>query len=110
VQGDFTKPANVEKVFEVAKKCFGAHFTRAASKEFGARGISVTALGPGPMDTPFLYSQETTDSAAYNKSAAALGSRSKTGLTDSSELVGCEWASAAAKKIAISSPAFPAID
>ena len=29
------------------------HFTRAASKEFGARGISVTAVGPGPMDTPF---------------------------------------------------------
>ena len=31
------------------------HFTRAASKEFGARGISVTAVGPGPMDTPFFY-------------------------------------------------------
>lgn len=29
------------------------HFTRAASKEFGERGISVTAIGPGPMDTPF---------------------------------------------------------
>ena len=28
------------------------HFTRAASKEFGERGISVTAIGPGPMDTP----------------------------------------------------------
>jgi NAD(P)-dependent dehydrogenase (short-subunit alcohol dehydrogenase family) len=28
------------------------HFTRAASKEFGARGISVTAVAPGPMDTP----------------------------------------------------------
>ena len=26
------------------------HFTRAAAKEFGARGISVTAVGPGPMD------------------------------------------------------------
>ena len=25
------------------------HFTRAASKEFGERGISVTAIGPGPM-------------------------------------------------------------
>ena len=25
------------------------HFTRAASKEFGARGISVNAIGPGPM-------------------------------------------------------------
>lgn len=29
------------------------HFTRAASKEFGSRGISVNAIGPGPMDTPF---------------------------------------------------------
>ena len=27
------------------------HFTRAAAKEFGERGISVTAVGPGPMDT-----------------------------------------------------------
>jgi NAD(P)-dependent dehydrogenase (short-subunit alcohol dehydrogenase family) len=28
-------------------------FTRAAAKEFGHRGISVSAIGPGPMDTPF---------------------------------------------------------
>lgn len=34
------------------------HFTRAASKEFGERGISVNAIGPGPMDTPFFYGQE----------------------------------------------------
>jgi len=34
------------------------HYTRAASKEFGARGISVTAVGPGPMDTPFFYPAE----------------------------------------------------
>jgi NAD(P)-dependent dehydrogenase (short-subunit alcohol dehydrogenase family) len=37
------------------------HFTRAASKEFGARGISVTAVGPGPMDTPFFYPAEGAD-------------------------------------------------
>src|SRR2546427_7779924 len=37
---------------------FRSHFTRAAAKEFGARGISVTAVGPGPMDTPFFYGQE----------------------------------------------------
>lgn len=49
------------------------HFTRAASKEFGARGISVTAVGPGPMDTPFFYGQETADAVAYHKSASALG-------------------------------------
>jgi Dehydrogenases with different specificities (related to short-chain alcohol dehydrogenases) len=53
------------------------HFTRAASKEFGGRGISVTAVAPGPMDTPFFYGQETDDAVAYHKSASALG-----GLTD----------------------------
>ena len=53
------------------------HFTRAASKEFGARGISVTAVAPGPMDTPFFYGQESNDAVAYHKSASALG-----GLTD----------------------------
>lgn len=53
------------------------HFTRAASKEFGDRGISVTAVAPGPMDTPFFYGQENEDAVAYHKSAAALG-----GLTD----------------------------
>jgi NAD(P)-dependent dehydrogenase (short-subunit alcohol dehydrogenase family) len=53
------------------------HYTRAASKEFGPRGISVTAVGPGPMDTPFFYGQESPDAVAYHKSASAL-----TGLTD----------------------------
>ncbi|TYO91793.1 NAD(P)-dependent dehydrogenase (short-subunit alcohol dehydrogenase family) [Elizabethkingia miricola] len=53
------------------------HFTRAASKEFGDRGISVTAVAPGPMDTPFFYGQESSDAVAYHKSASALG-----GLTD----------------------------
>lgn len=37
------------------------HYTRAASKELGARGISVTAVGPGPMDTPFFYPAEVVD-------------------------------------------------
>ena len=58
------------------------HFTRAASKEFGARGISVNAIGPGPMDTPFFHGQESKDSAAYHASAAALSKYSKKGLTD----------------------------
>ncbi|KRG71134.1 SDR family oxidoreductase [Pseudoxanthomonas dokdonensis] len=58
------------------------HFTRAASKEFGARGISVNAIGPGPMDTPFFYGQESKESSAYHASAAALSGFSKTGLTD----------------------------
>jgi len=63
------------------------HFTRAASKEFGARGISVTAIGPGPMDTPFFYPAEGTDAVAYHKSAAALSGFSKTGLTDIKDIV-----------------------
>ena len=58
------------------------HFTRAASKEFGERGISVTAIGPGPMDTPFFYPAEGKDAVAYHQSAAALSAFSKTGLTD----------------------------
>ncbi|MDR6485683.1 NAD(P)-dependent dehydrogenase (short-subunit alcohol dehydrogenase family) [Chryseobacterium vietnamense] len=49
------------------------HFTRAASKEFGNRGISVTAVAPGPMDTPFFYGQESADAVEYHKSASALG-------------------------------------
>lgn len=53
------------------------HFTRAASKEFGSRGISVTAVAPGPMDTPFFYGQESAEAVAYHKSASDLG-----GLTD----------------------------
>ncbi|HLT89036.1 MAG TPA: SDR family oxidoreductase [Sphingobacterium sp.] len=57
------------------------HFTRAASKEFGNRGISVTAVAPGPMDTPFFYGQESEDAVAYHKSASALG-----GLTDINDI------------------------
>lgn len=63
------------------------HFTRAASKEFGERGISVTAIGPGPMDTPFFYPAEGADAVAYHKTAAALSNFSKTGLTDIEDIV-----------------------
>ncbi len=63
------------------------HFTRAASKEFGGRGISVNAIGPGPMDTPFFYPAEGSDAVAYHKTAAALSAFSKTGLTDLCDIV-----------------------
>lgn len=63
------------------------HFTRAASKEFGERGISVTAIGPGPMDTPFFYPAEGEGAVAYHKTAAALSQFSKTGLTDIEDIV-----------------------
>ena len=46
------------------------HFTRAASKEFADRGISVNSIGPGPMDTPFFYPQETPERVEFHKSQA----------------------------------------
>jgi NAD(P)-dependent dehydrogenase (short-subunit alcohol dehydrogenase family) len=46
------------------------HFTRAAAKEFGARGISVNSIAPGPMDTPFFYGQETPERVEFHKSQA----------------------------------------
>lgn len=55
------------------------HFTRAAAKEFGPRRISVNAIGPGPMDTPFFYPAETPDSVAYHTAASALGGLTKIG-------------------------------
>lgn len=63
------------------------HFTRAASKEFGARGISVTAIGPGPMDTPFFYPAEGADAVAYHKTAAALSPFTPSGLTHIEDIV-----------------------
>ena len=63
------------------------HYTRAASKELGARGISVTAVGPGPMDTPFFYPAESADAQAYHKTAAALSAFTRTGLTDIVDIV-----------------------
>ncbi|EBY1879878.1 short-chain dehydrogenase, partial [Salmonella enterica] len=59
----------------------------AASKELGDRGISITAIGPGPMDTPFFYPAEGDEAMAYHKTAAALSPFSKTGLTDIEDIV-----------------------
>jgi NAD(P)-dependent dehydrogenase (short-subunit alcohol dehydrogenase family) len=63
------------------------HFTRAAAKEFGERGISVTAVGPGPMDTPFFYPAEGADAVAYHKTAAALSKFTPSGLTQIEDVV-----------------------
>ena len=49
------------------------HFTRAAAKEFADRRISVTAVAPGPMDTPFFYGQETPERVEFHKSQAMGG-------------------------------------
>ncbi|WP_280831604.1 SDR family oxidoreductase [Mycolicibacterium frederiksbergense] len=61
------------------------HFTRAASKEFGVRGINVNNVAPGPMDTPFFYPQETPDRVEFHKSQA-MGNR-LTEITDIAPLV-----------------------
>lgn len=46
------------------------HYTRTASKEYMDRGISVNAVAPGPMDTPFFYPQESEEAVAFHKSQA----------------------------------------
>lgn len=53
------------------------HFTRAAAKEFGPRGISVTNVAPGPMDTPFFYPAEAPEAVAYHKSQSMNGQLTK---------------------------------
>ena len=58
-----------------------------AAKEFGARGISVVAVGPGPMDTPFFYPAEGDDAVAYHKTAAALSPSSPSGLMHIEDVV-----------------------
>lgn len=57
------------------------HFTRGVAKELQPRGISVVAIGPGPMDTPFFYPQESPEAVEYHKSQA-LGNR----LTDTKDI------------------------
>lgn len=50
------------------------YFTKGLSKELMGKGISVNAVAPGPMDTPFFYGQETPEAVAFHKSNA-LGGR-----------------------------------
>lgn len=54
------------------------HYTRAAAKELMGRGISVNAVGPGPMDTPFFYAQETPEAVEYLKAQGMGGQLTKT--------------------------------
>jgi NAD(P)-dependent dehydrogenase (short-subunit alcohol dehydrogenase family) len=48
-------------------------FTKGLSKELMPKRISVNAIAPGPMDTPFFYGQETPEAVAFHKSNAIAG-------------------------------------
>ncbi|EXJ91961.1 alcohol dehydrogenase [Capronia epimyces CBS 606.96] len=48
-------------------------FTKGLSKELMPRRISVNAVAPGPMDTPFFYGQETPEAVEFHKSNAIAG-------------------------------------
>ncbi|KUL90368.1 hypothetical protein ZTR_01993 [Talaromyces verruculosus] len=61
------------------------HFTRGVSKELQQRRISVNAVAPGPMDTPFFYPQESPEAVAFHK-ANGMGNR-LTETTDIAPLV-----------------------
>lgn len=47
--------------------------TKGLSKELMARSISVNAVAPGPMDTPFFYGQESPEAVEFHKSNAIGG-------------------------------------
>ncbi|KAK2879442.1 putative secondary metabolism biosynthetic enzyme [Arthroderma sp. PD_2] len=49
------------------------HFTRGVAKELQGRKISVNAVAPGPMDTPFFYPQESPEAVEFHKSMGMGG-------------------------------------
>lgn len=58
------------------------YFTKTSSKELHSKGVNVNCVAPGPMDTPFLYGQETDESVAFFKTMG-LGGR----LTEVEDIV-----------------------
>lgn len=46
------------------------YYSKAASKELMARNVTVNCVAPGPMDTPFFYTQETPEAVEFYKSSA----------------------------------------
>ncbi len=60
--------------------------TRTAAQAL-APDIRVNAIGPGPMDTPFFYGQESAEAVQYHATAAALSPFSGKGLTDIEDIV-----------------------
>jgi NAD(P)-dependent dehydrogenase (short-subunit alcohol dehydrogenase family) len=53
------------------------YFTKGLSKELMSRSISVNAIAPGPMDTPFFYGQESPEAVEFHKSNAIGGRLTK---------------------------------
>ncbi|PHH90589.1 hypothetical protein CDD83_3233 [Cordyceps sp. RAO-2017] len=49
------------------------HFTRGVAKELQGRRVSVNAVAPGPMDTPFFYPQESDEAVAFHRSQGMGG-------------------------------------
>ncbi|KND87954.1 Short-chain type dehydrogenase/reductase [Tolypocladium ophioglossoides CBS 100239] len=49
------------------------HFTRGVANELQGRLVSVNAVAPGPMDTPFFYPQESDEAVAFHKSQGMGG-------------------------------------
>ncbi|KAF2726183.1 NAD(P)-binding protein [Polychaeton citri CBS 116435] len=49
------------------------HFTRGIAKELMPRRVSVNAIAPGPMNTPFFFPQESDEAVAFHKSMALDG-------------------------------------
>lgn len=58
-------------------KAIMEELTRMAALELGDRGITVNAVAPGPIDTPFFHSQETPQTAQY---AAGLAVADRLGM------------------------------
>ncbi|KAH3901545.1 related to dehydrogenases with different specificities (related to short-chain alcohol dehydrogenases) [Saccharomycodes ludwigii] len=46
------------------------YYSKSASKELISKRITVNCVAPGPMDTPFFYSQEKPEDVEFYKSAA----------------------------------------
>lgn len=62
------------------------YYSKSASKELVSKRISVNCVAPGPMDTPFFYSQEKPEDVEFYKSVAFDGRLTK--IEDIAPIVG----------------------
>ncbi|GBG30232.1 Short-chain type dehydrogenase/reductase [Hondaea fermentalgiana] len=66
------------------------HFTRAAAKELGHRGISANCLAPGPINNSFFFATSPQAAANHLKSLTALGDQAPVGLSEMEDIA--PWA------------------